>query len=139
MKSKIVNVVLIVLVLTALAVLGLYVRIGVTADSIAVLKTGGMTCSSCSSRITTALQTQKGVAATEVDVAGGWVIVGYDTKTVKPETLAEMVNQTGYASSVHAVLTPEQFRRITGRNIGQDAPAAKGCCGPKGGGCGGNR
>ena len=139
MKSKIVNVVLIVLALTVLAVLGLYVRIGVTADSVAVLKTGGMTCSSCSSKITSALEKQKGVAATEVDVEGGWVIVGYDTKVVKPESLAEKVNQTGFVSSVHAVLTPEQFRQITGRAFGQGALPAKGCCGPRGGGCGGNR
>jgi hypothetical protein len=74
------------------------------------------------------------VAATEVDVKGGWVVVGYDTKTVKPEILAEKVNSAGFASGVYKILTPEQFRQITGREIGQKAASSPGCCGQ--GGCG---
>jgi mercuric ion binding protein len=120
---------------TLLVVLALRVRVGATADAIAVLRTTGMTCSSCSSKITTALERERGVAVTEVDVAGGWVIVGYDTKTIKPENLALKVSETGFGSKVYAVLTPEEFRQVTGRDIGKDASAAKGCCGGKGG-CG---
>jgi copper chaperone CopZ len=129
---------LIVTAVALLLALAFHVRIGATADSVAVLRTTGMTCGSCSSKITKALQSLEGVAATEVDVNGGWVIVGYDTKAVKPEALAEKVKTTGFYSQVVEVVTPEQFRQITGRDVGKDESSG-GCggCGPKGG-CGGN-
>ena len=126
---------LVIAAVTVLVVFAFRVRIGATADSVAVLQTSGMTCGSCSSRITKALESVKGVAVTEVDVNGGWVIVGYDTKVVKPETLAEKVTGTGFNSKLSEVLTPEQFRQITGRNIGQNATSSGGC----GGGCGANK
>jgi periplasmic mercuric ion binding protein len=140
MKNRIINVVVIVSVVTLLSVLAIHVRIGATADSIAVLRTTGMTCGSCSNKITKALETLKGVAVTEVDVEGGWVVVGYDTKIVKPEALAEKVNGAGFVSNVHQVLTPEQFKKITGRDIGKNASPSGGCgdCGTKGG-CGANK
>ncbi len=138
--KKISTSILVITVITLLVVLAFRVRIGVTADSVAVLKTTGMTCGSCSSKITKALESLKGVAVTEVDVNGGWVIVGYDTKTVKPESLAQKVSGTGFASNVYGVLTPEEFKQITGRNVGQNAARQSGCCGGgKGGGCGANR
>jgi len=127
---------LVITAITVLALLALRVRIAATADSVAVLKTTGMTCGSCSSRITETLESLNGVAATEVDVEGGWVVVGYDTKAVKPEQLARKISATGFGSTVHQLLTPEQFRQITGRNIGQSAAPSKGCCGGTGGGCG---
>ena len=136
MKNKIVNSVVVFVVAVFLTVLAFHVRVGATADSVAVLKTAGMTCGSCSSKISKALEALKGVAVTEVDVEGGWVIVGYDTKAIKPEALAEKVTKTGFGSNVHVVLTPEQFKQITGKNIGEKAAPAKGCCGGKGGGCG---
>jgi len=132
MKKKIANAALLIAAVTFLSVLAFYVRIGSTADSIAVLKTTGMTCGSCSSKITTALESVKGVAATEVDVEGGWVIVGYDTKTVKPESLTEKVNGAGFGSKVYQVLTPEQYKQITGVDFGKKT-VLSGC-----GGCGGN-
>jgi periplasmic mercuric ion binding protein len=133
MKNKIINMMLFVAMVTLLSVLAIYVRIGATADSVAVLKTTGMTCGSCSSKITKALGSVKGVAVTEVDVDGGWVVVGYDTKTVKPETLVEKVSSAGFGSNIHLVLTPEQFKQITGRAIGSKAVPNSGCCGGKGG------
>ncbi len=139
MNKKIVNAVILVSVVTLLSVLAFKVRIGVTADSVAVLKTTGMTCGSCSGTITRELEGLKGVAVTEVDVEGGWVVVGYDTKTVKPAALAEKVSNSGFVSTVHQVLTPEQFKQMTGRSIGQNSDPSKGCCGAKGGGCGMNR
>ena len=98
-----------------------------------------MTCGSCSSKITKALQAQNGVAVTEVDVDGGWVIVGYDKKTVTPQRLTERVQGAGFYSQLTQVITPEEFRKITGRNVGQDQAQATGCCGGKGGGCGPNK
>jgi periplasmic mercuric ion binding protein len=140
MKNRIINVVILVTVATLLSVLAFHVRIGATADSIAVLKTTGMTCGSCSSKVTKALEGLKGVSVTEVDVEGGWVVVGYDTQTVKPEALVEKVNGAGFISNVHQVLTPEQFKKITGRDIGKNASPSGGCggCGTKGG-CGSNK
>lgn len=138
MRNKILNSAVILVAVTLLSVLAFYVRNGVTADSVAVLKTTGMTCGSCSSKITGALGSLKGVAATEVDVNGGWVIVGYDTAVLKPEALAAKVTGEGFQSTVHQVLTPEQFRQIAGRSIGQKNSAGSGCCGGSGG-CGMNR
>ncbi len=132
-KAVTINVAMVVGALTLLLLLAFYVRIGATADSVAVLKTDGMTCRSCSDTITAALQNVKGVAVTEIDVDGGWVVVGYDAKTVKPETLVEKVNGTGFASGVHQILTPGQFKQITGRDIGRKAASGSGCCGGKGG------
>ncbi len=125
---------LVITVIALLVVLAFHVRIGATADSIAVLRTTGMTCGSCSSKISKALESLKGVAVTEVDIEGGWVIVGYDTKALKPEALAEKVKGAGFGSNVHVVLTPEQFKQITGRNLGQKTAKSSGCggcCGAK--------
>jgi mercuric ion binding protein len=139
MNNRLINTVIIVLAVTLLSVLAFYVRIGATADSVVVLKTAGMTCGSCSSKITKSLESLKGVAVTEVDVEGGWVIVGYDTKTVKPDALAAQVGSIGFGSNVHMVMTPEEYKQITGRDIGAKTAPASGCCGGKGGGCGANK
>jgi len=136
--KRITSALFVIMSVTILVALAFRVSIGATADSIAVLRTTGMTCGSCASKISKALESVKGVALSEVDVSGGWVIVGYDTKTVKPETLVEMVRSTGYYSQVTDVVTPEEFKKITGRNVGQNATPKKGCCGGNGGGCGSN-
>ncbi len=130
---------LVLAAITVLVVLAFRIRVGATADSVAVLRTTGMTCGSCSSKITKTLETLKGVAAAEVDVEGGWVVVGYDTTIVKPDVLAAQVSSAGFGSNVHQVLTPEQFKQITGREIGAKATSNSGCCGGKGGGCGSNK
>ena len=127
--KKVINPLLVIIAVTVLAVFAIRIRSGATADSVTVLKTAGMTCGSCSAKITKVLEAVKGVAMTEVDVEGGWVLVSYDTKIVKPEALAERVTGTGFNSNVYRVLTPEEFRQMTGRNIGQDAASAKGGCG----------
>lgn len=135
--NNLVNSIIITVAVVFLVTLAFYVRTGATADSIAVLKTNGMTCGSCSSKITAALEKQKGVAVTEVDVDGGWVVVGYDTQAVTPRILAEKVSGAGFGSKVHQVLTPEQFKQIAGRDIGKKASPSGGCggCGTNGG-CG---
>jgi mercuric ion binding protein len=134
--TSIINSVIITIAAVFLIALAFRVNAGVTADSIAVLKTTGMTCGSCSSKITATLEAQKGVAVTEVDVEGGWVIVGYDTKTVTPEVLAQKVASTGFTSNVHLILTPEQFKQTTGRYPGNKTRPGSGCGGGKGAGCG---
>src|SRR5512139_3410857 len=132
-RMKISNFLLIAVAVTILAVLAFRVRPVTSADSVAVLKTSGMTCGSCSKLISTGLETVKGVAVTEVDVEGGWVVVGYNTKVVTPETLAENIRKSGFSSVVYAVLTPEQFKQSTGREIGKTTEAGAGCCGGKNG------
>lgn len=133
-KRNTINAILIFVCVTMLVLLAFRVRTGATADAVAVIRTAGMTCGSCSEKITGALSREKGVAVTEVDVAGGWVVVGYDTKTVRPETLVEKIGGAGFAGQIQSVLTTEQFRQITGRDIGKSGSAG-GCggCGQKGG------
>jgi copper chaperone CopZ len=141
MNTKRLSTVLLVLAAaTLLIVLAFRVSIGATVDSVAVLRTTGMTCGSCASKISKALESVKGVAVTEVDVENGWVIVGYDAKEIQPEKLAEKVKETGYFSMVVEVITPDRFKQITGRDIGKKVATTGGCggCGTKKGGCGGN-
>lgn len=123
-------------VVALLVYMSFHVRTATAATAVAVLKTTGMTCGSCSEKITGSLKTVKGVSHTEVDLGGGYVIVGFDAEATSPESLAEQVSKTGYGSTVQTVLTPDQFKQITGRDIGQMAQAGGGCCGP-GGGCSG--
>lgn len=134
MTNRFINGGLILLAVVLLTVLAFHVRAGgATADMVAVLKTGGMTCGSCATRIGKSLAGLPGVATTEVDLAGGWVIVGYDKSKVQPATLAGRVSASGFRSSVAQLLTPAEFRRLTGRDLSTPA-ASGGCCG--GAGCG---
>lgn len=135
-RKQVINVILTLVAVTMLVLLAFRVRGGATADAVAVFRTTGMTCGSCSDKITRALAREKGVAVTEVDVAGGWVVVGYDTKIVRPEALADRIAGAGFGSRMQTVLTTEQFRQLMGREIGRSAsPGGCGGCGP-GGGCG---
>jgi mercuric ion binding protein len=122
---------LVITAVTVLVLLAFHVRVAATADSVAVLKTTGMTCGSCSRKITKTLEALPGVTVTEVDVEGGWVVVGYDTKAVKSEVLAEKIGSAGFDCNVHLVLTPEQFKQRTGRDIGRNVTSSRKC------GCGG--
>jgi copper chaperone CopZ len=132
MNRSVINIVLVVAAAAILTLLAVRVRVGATADSVAVLTASGMTCGSCAARITRELESLKGVAAIEVDTEGGRVVVGYDMKTVKPEALKEQINRAGFSSTVQAVVSPEQFKRMTGREIGRKPASRGGCCG----GCG---
>ncbi|WP_236685528.1 heavy-metal-associated domain-containing protein [Geobacter pickeringii] len=125
------------LVLVACLVVSLFafsVRIEASPDAVAVLKTSGMTCGSCAARIEKALKMQGGVASVQVDVNAARVVIGYDSKRVRPETIAERVTGTGYGSSILQVLTPEQYKAMTGQSI-VASKAGSGC----GGGCCGAR
>ena len=104
---------------------------GVTADSVAVLKSQGITCGSCAGKIEKALKEKPGVAAVEVDVDTGRVIVTYDAKVAKPDTLAQAVSALGYASAIQRTMSAEQYRATTGGNVAARTAKAGGC----GGGC----
>jgi len=137
MRKQGINFALVVIAAVFLTLLALRVRVAETADSVAVLSTSGMTCSSCSAKIAQALKTTDGVAASEVDVQGGWVVVGYNTAKVQPETLAKAVTTAGFSSTVHLVMSPQQFQKLTGRAIGAHNGKTGGCCGT--GGCNANK
>ncbi|MCM2358489.1 MAG: heavy-metal-associated domain-containing protein [Geobacteraceae bacterium] len=134
-KGKIINIVLVLAVVVLLSIFALAVRISPTADNVAVLRTAGMTCGSCANDIEKALQAEGGVASVEVDVDGGWVVVGYDSKKTGPDAIVSTVAGLGYRSKVAEQLSVEQFRKITGRNPGQGVTRKTGC----GGGCGANK
>ena len=130
-RKKLINA---ALVLTAILVVGIFafaVRLEAAADAVAVLRTQGMTCGSCASRIEQTLKSEKGVASVQVNVENGRVVVGYDSKMVRPEALAERVTGSGYGSSILQIVTPEQYKSMTGQNIaavGQQGGCGGGCC-----------
>ena len=102
---------------------------GVEADAVAVLKTKGVTCGSCAGKIEKAVKEKPGVASVEVDVDAGRVIVAYDSKVVKPETLVETVTGLGYGSSIMQVTSVDQYRATTGRDLpAQPTKAGCACC-----------
>ncbi|KAF0221229.1 MAG: heavy metal transport/detoxification [Geobacteraceae bacterium] len=130
-KGKIINIVLVIAVVALLTAFAFSVRIKPTADNVAVLKTAGMTCGSCANDIEKALQAKRGVAAVEVDVDGGWVVVGFDSKKTELDVIASTVAGLGYRNRVAELLSVERFRAITGRDPGTKVKSM-GC----GGGCG---
>lgn len=128
-KRNRINLVIVVAVLAFLTVCAFAVRIEAAADRVALLQTSGMTCGSCAGKVESGLKKLKGVAAVNVDVAAGTVTVGYDSRQVHPEKLAEHVTAIGYGSSVLQTCSVEQYRAMTGK----EAPVAgRGGCG---GGC----
>jgi periplasmic mercuric ion binding protein len=100
---------------------------GVKADSVAVLKSQGISCGSCAGRIEKSLKEKPGVASVEVNVDSGRVMVAYDSKVAKPETLAETVTSVGYGSSILQVLTTEQYRVMTGKSAPVQTAKTGGC------------
>lgn len=128
-KGKYINVVLVLAAVALLVVCAFAVRIDPAADKVAVLATTGMTCGGCKAAVEKALRTKTGVAAVEVDVKRGRVVVAYDSKKTVPDLLASVVTGAGYGSRVSEVLGIGQFRAITGRNIGQKAASSGGCGG----------
>ena len=129
-KRNVINIVLLLAVIALLMTGAVFVRIRPAADRVAVLSAAGMTCDRCGSAIERALQAKKGVAAVEIDVEGGRVIVAYDSKTTNPAVISSTVGCLGYRNSIADCLSSEQFRKLTGRDPGMNGQAAGcgGCC-----------
>ncbi len=102
---------------------------GATADSVAILKSQGVTCGSCAGRIERALKEKPGVASVSVDVDAGRVTVAYDSKKAAPEVLAQAVTELGYGSSILQVLTTEPYKAMAGSNAAVQTAKAGGCGG----------
>lgn len=79
-------------------------------DSVVVLKTLNMTCSSCAGTIEKTLQGKPGVGEVTVDVEAAQVAVVYDSRTTKPEALAAAVTAAGYRSGIARNMSLEQYR-----------------------------
>ena len=118
MKNKTINTILIIFVSSMLVTLAFFVRLGATADKVAVLQTAGMMCGGCAADIEKALQAKEGVASMEVDIRSGRVIVGFDSKKIKPDEIAATIADLGYRNNISKVLSKEEFRAKTGREPG---------------------
>jgi copper chaperone CopZ len=127
MKNKIINMVLVLMAIVVLAVLAFSVRVNITPDSVVVMRTLGMTCGSCADKISKALGIRKGVASTEVDTDAGRVIVWYDSKATKAETLAQTLTGAGYGSSVLVSMPAAKYRAMTGKSGATRTSAMTGC------------
>lgn len=129
-NRKILNILLIGVIAVVLVAFAFTVRVRASVDSYVVLKTAGMTCGSCSDKISRVLQKEKGVATVKVDVDQGVVVVGYDSKAQRPEVFAERVTGIGYGSRVMGVLSPEQYQKIAGGAASAQQPGCA-CCSKK--------
>ena len=120
MKNKAFNAFLVLTVVVVLGVCAFYVRVGATADAVVVLKSSGMTCGSCAAKITKALQNERGVAATEVDLEGGWVIAGYTAVELDHQAAC---HQCGVAYRSGDILYRPVFERGRGASVLPSLPA----------------
>ena len=125
--------ILVACVLGLLVYLAFHVRLAPVPNAVAALKTFGMTCGSCAGKIEKALRPMNGVAGVEVDVNGGWVLVGYDSQTANPETFAGAVSKAGFQSWLMERMSLADFRRVAGRDFGAKAVRSGGS---GSGGCG---
>jgi copper chaperone CopZ len=81
---------------------------------IELLKVTGMTCGSCTSKVTHALKATPGVSDVKVSLSAGEATVRYDEQLTSPDRLKSAVKETGYG--------------VDPTNTTQK-PEGKGCCG----------
>lgn len=103
------------------------------ADRVAVLKTLGMTCRSCSASIERLLMAKPGVIEVAVSVEEARVIVAYDSKFTDAAQIAAAATEAGYRSGVVEELTKEQFESRHGKQLsstvqGKKSGCGSGCC-----------
>ncbi|MBT1075827.1 heavy-metal-associated domain-containing protein [Geobacter grbiciae] len=119
--------ILVVCAVGLLVYLAFNVRLAPVPNAVAAIKTVGMTCGSCAGKIEKALKPMKGVAGVEVDVEGGWVLVGYDTNSANPEAFAGAVRKAGFQSWLREQMSLADFRRVAGRDFGAKVIRSGGC------------
>ena len=123
-----VNLLLIVAAVALMAIFAFSVRLEASADRVTVLKADGITCGNCAARIARALEAEQGVASVSVDDSAGRVIIGYDSKAVTPETLANRVTSAGYCCRILQTQTFEEYRKSSGGAV-TVRPTRRSCCG----------
>lgn len=130
-----VDLALVLAVVALLVMFAFFIKPWVTADAVAFLRTSGIACQGCAaagreapvaqqpvdceectSRIVTAVNGRNGVAWVTVDRAGGEVVVGFDSASVRPEAIAATMTDAGYRSSVIRVVSADQYGRMPGGN-----------------------
>ncbi|ACM20903.1 heavy metal transport/detoxification domain protein [Geotalea daltonii FRC-32] len=136
MRKRIINIALVLAVVALMVFLAFHVKIKRPVQEVAVLKTIGMTCGSCAGKIEKALMRLPGTAGVEVDVEGGWVLVGYQSTSAKPDTFAAAVNNEGFRSWLMEKMPIAEFKKVAGRDFGSKAVKSSYC---GNGGCGSNR
>jgi len=109
-RSRMITTMIACSVVVLLAYISFHVRSATAATAVAVLKTSGMTCGSCSEKISDALKNVKGVTHTEVDLGGGYVIIGFDDALTSPESLAQQVSKNRLQQHGAEGIDPAQFR-----------------------------
>ena len=131
-RKRWIDILLLATVALLLTICAFLVKPWVTADAIAVIRpgndAGGVTanrlslgCSSCSGSIINRLSLRPGIAWVKNDKKSGLLIVAYDSRTVKPDSIAASLTESGYASSLAGTMGIEQYCRRdsskTGRSI----------------------
>lgn len=125
-KRNLINLLLVIIAVVVVALCAFSVRLDASADKVTVLQADGITCGNCTAAITRALQKEQGVAAVAVDEAAGRVVVGFDSKAVTPEIMANRVSATGYGCRVMLVQNIDEYRSASGDL--KAGPAARKCC-----------
>ena len=70
----------------------------------------GMTCAACSARVQRALERTPGVSAANVNLMTNQATVEFDPGTIDPETLVEVIRDTGYgAEAPRPEVAPEEL------------------------------
>ncbi|MSM38124.1 MAG: hypothetical protein GJT30_00665 [Geobacter sp.] len=133
MKMNRGNILAAVTVAVVLVLFGLFVRFDASANTYAVLKASGMTCSSCSGKVEQALRNKPGVSSVRVDLPSGLVLVGYDGRVLEARMLAEDVSKAGFSATVQRVLDAKQYAALMG---GSSSGGGCGNCNSSSG-CGG--
>jgi copper chaperone len=64
----------------------------------ATFQISGLTCGSCSEKVTTVLKGIDGVLAAAVDYQSGEAVVAFDEAKTTPDALLAAITQTGYAA-----------------------------------------
>lgn len=98
------------------------------ADSVAVLKTLGMTCRSCAGTIEKNLLAKPGVMEVTVLVDSGQVTATYDSGIIRPEEIVATVTEAGYKSAVVKNLPLENYHAKSGPKPSGQGGCGSGCC-----------
>jgi copper chaperone CopZ len=70
------------------------------AARFATLQVDGMTCASCASELTDALQQLAGVANAKIEYSEKKAVIGYDPKQVTPQTMVDALGKLGYRATL---------------------------------------
>lgn len=123
-NEKVTNVVLVLAVIVVLAFFAFAVRIRPAADNVALLRRTDVTHTFGAEGVVKRLQSQKGVTSVEADLSGEFVAAAYDSKAVKPESIAAEASAVGHPYELAKVVTVAQYKAMTGKMPGGDTKVA---------------